>query len=85
MSKSNIGAHTGVVLSVSAMHMFTWGAKIFQTKIRNNYSDIASFNWAINPLFSAIKSMVVLIRFIGTEYDFLTTSIISCLHLIDML
>ena len=41
----------------------TWGAKIFQTKIKNNYlSDIPSFDWAINPLFSAIKSMAVLLR-----------------------
>ena len=32
MSKSKIGAHTGAVLSVSAI---TWGAKIFQTKIKN--------------------------------------------------
>ena len=34
-----------------------WGAKIFQTIIKNNLSDITSFDWAINPLFSAIKSI----------------------------
>ena len=34
-----------------------WGAKIFQTMVKNNWSDITSFDRAINFLFSTIKSI----------------------------
>ena len=35
----------------------TRGAKIFQTMVQNNWSVKTSFDWAINPLFNAIKSI----------------------------
>ena len=62
----NRRSHRCRIVCFSYVHVLPEVRKSSKQK-SETISDIASFDWAINPLFSAIKSMVVLIRNHNTD------------------